>query len=362
MGEISENDWELQKILGQGQQVLLPAGVRLDQALAQVLPFSRSEITRFLKAPCLAPLKQPSELRSWQAEIAALTGKLEEQQLPAASILQEQRQLALAYWSWCARKPSYKSDKDELYFFLPPLAALDNYFLQAEYLPLNIIYEDEYLLVLDKEKGIVVHPAAGNWHHTLLQGVLYYLQNKEGDNVKPYLVHRIDKDTSGLLILAKTKAAQSRLQADLQVHAVKRIYRALAEGVFSESKFKIQGALGRDSRNPLRKAIVPDGKQAVTHITLLKQYVNCAYVEASLETGRTHQIRAHLAALQHPLVGDVLYGAKKFPAAVKLPAGQCLHACKLEFTHPITLEKMAFLSPLPAYFNSALQLAENGII
>lgn len=341
-----------------GKLVELESNERLDVALQKALPFSRSEIQTFIKQPCLALIEDSKLLAELQQYIAdelqtndfAYLQSIEIQARQQALVSKFQSKLQLKTY-----KSSFKSKQALNFYCLPPANLSTLYQAEAEAMPLNIVYEDAYLLVIDKPKGMVVHPAAGNWHGTLLNGLLYYL-----NDTHPYLVHRIDKDTSGLLVVAKSIEVQQILQAELKKHAIQRTYQALAWGQISEEKFTIKGAIARDPANPLRKTIEATGKQAVTHAKLLEQFANFAYLELQLETGRTHQIRVHLAALDHPLIGDILYGGAELPD--KASNGQCLHAVKLSFIHPVTKQKLEFSSPLPPYFQDLLDLARQGKI
>lgn len=341
-----------------GKLVALKPNERLDVALQRALPFSRSEIQTFMQQPCIALLDKPTLLTELQQYIDnelqtndfAYLQNSEIQARQQALLSEFQGEIQLKIY-----KSSFKSKQALNFYCLPPANLSTLYQAEAEEIPLNIVYEDKYLLVINKPKGMVVHPAAGNWHGTLLNGLLYYLKDTH-----PYLVHRIDKDTSGLLVVAKTLEIQHVLQAELRKHSIQRTYQALAWGQISEEKFTIKGAIARDPSNPLRKRIEVSGKAAVTHAKLLEQFANFAYLELQLETGRTHQIRVHLAALAHPLVGDILYGGAELPD--KATNGQCLHAVKLSFIHPVTKQLLEFSSPLPPYFQDLLDLARQGKI
>ncbi len=339
-----------------GKIVQVEANQRLDQALQQFLPFSRSEIQAFLKKACLALLTTSdlaNRLREWQLEVSS---DVEFSSLNMSEIDNYRANLMASFGAelqFKAYKAGLKLKTTSSFLCLAPANLALTYQAEPGKMELNIVYEDDYLLVIDKPKGMVVHPAAGNWQGTLLNGLLYYLQPH-----KAFLVHRIDKDTSGLLVVAKSLQVQQSLQQTLQKHAIKRTYLALAWGKMSEQKFTIKGALARDPANPLKRALVPGGKLAITHAELLEQFARFAYLQLELETGRTHQIRVHLAALDHPLVGDTLYGGESL--AEQTEKGQCLHAVKLSFEHPVTKQFMEFKSPLPAYFQHLLALARQG--
>lgn len=214
-------------------------------------------------------------------------------------------------------------------------------------LNLDIIYEDEDVAVVNKPKGMVVHPACGNYENTLVNGLLYELDDLAGINgvIRPGIVHRIDKDTSGLLMIAKNDESSLCLTGQLKEHKCKREYRAIVHGVISVDKGKINAPIGRDKINRKKMAVVEDGKQAITNFTVLERFKNYTYVSCILETGRTHQIRVHFSYIGYPLVGDPLYGKR----SDKDKDGQYLHAKTLGFVHPRTKEWMEFDSPIPEY-------------
>ena len=241
---------------------------------------------------------------------------------------------------------------DEIEIDIPaprPLAA------EAEDIPLDIVYEDEHLIVVNKPRGMVVHPAAGNYTGTLVNALLHRCRGQLsgiGGVERPGIVHRLDKDTSGLIVAAKTDAAHRRLSAMLQKHDVARVYHAVVEGHLREPAGTVDKPLGRDPAD--RKRISTRAKRprsAVTHYRVLAEYPRHSYVECRLETGRTHQIRVHLASLGHPVAGDTVYGGK--PAAGL--SGQCLHAKELHFRHPITGEMMDLVTDLPEAFARFLE-------
>jgi len=222
----------------------------------------------------------------------------------------------------------------------------------AEAMELPIIYEDEHILVINKPAGLVVHPAAGNWSGTLLNGLLHY-HPPLARIPRAGIVHRLDKETSGLMVVAKTIAAQTDLVRQLQARSVSRIYRAIANGEVP-CDGKIDTHIGRDPHNRMRMAVVKfGGKQAVTHIRILERYPSHTYIECRLETGRTHQIRVHMREAHHPLAGDPLYGdpRHKMPeevsASVKALARQALHAYKLSLVHPATGKQMSWSARIP---------------
>ena len=224
-----------------------------------------------------------------------------------------------------------------------------------EDIPIDIIYEDEDVIVVEKPRGMVVHPAIGNPSGTLVNAIMYHcgdsLSSINGA-IRPGLVHRIEKDTSGLLMIAKNDSAHESLAAQLKEHSVTREYIALVFDNIKKDKLTIDAPIGRDDINRLRKAVNGIGsRDAVTHIRVLKRYGKYTLVAARLETGRTHQIRLHMASITHPLVGDPLYGPKKQPFGLN---GQLLHARLLGFIHPRTGEYMEFSSEIPEYFQEVL--------
>jgi 23S rRNA pseudouridine1911/1915/1917 synthase len=218
-------------------------------------------------------------------------------------------------------------------------------------IPLEIVFEDDTLLVVNKPAGLVSHPAHGSVDGTLVNALLAHAHALPGDPVRGGLVHRLDRDTSGLLLVAKTEAALTTLGRAMQKRYIKREYRGLVEGIPREAEGTIRGALGRDARNRMRYAIRTDGKPSITHYAVREPLRNAAELTFRLETGRTHQIRVHLAALGHPLINDPLYGRPD--SRLALP-GQALHAWKLEFKHPVTKEILSFAVEPPADYLAAL--------
>ncbi|HIV24211.1 MAG TPA: RluA family pseudouridine synthase [Candidatus Scatomonas pullistercoris] len=227
-----------------------------------------------------------------------------------------------------------------------------------ENIPLEILYEDTDILVVNKPKDMVVHPAAGHYEHTLVNALLYHCRGSlSGINgvLRPGIVHRIDKDTTGALVICKNDAAHRSLADQLAVHSITRRYRAIAHGHFKEDAFTVRGDIGRHPTDRKKMAVnVKNGKPAVTHVTVLQRLRGFSYIECRLETGRTHQIRAHLASIGHPILGDSLYGPKKCP--VPNLQGQVLHAMVLGFLHPRTGEYLEFTAPLPPYFERLLKI------
>lgn len=227
--------------------------------------------------------------------------------------------------------------------------------VSAEEMNLDIVYEDEDVLVVNKEKGIVVHPAPGNYTGTLVNGILHHCSDLSGINgvIRPGIVHRIDKDTSGILVIAKNDEAHNDLAAQFKKHSIKREYYALVEGKFSNVKGTVNKPISRDKKERIKMAINSDGKRAVTHYEVLEQYdKGVSLVKCTLETGRTHQIRVHMSSIGHPLVGDLVYGYKRQKFNIE---GQALHAKTLGFIHPRTKEYMEFTSELPYYFKELLE-------
>ena len=228
-------------------------------------------------------------------------------------------------------------------------------------IPLDIIYEDNDLLVVNKPKGMVVHPAAGNPDGTLVNALLYHCGDSLsgiGGVVRPGIVHRIDKDTSGLLMVAKNDTAHLKLSEQIKEHSFTREYEAVIIGHLKEQKGSIDAPIGR-SKNDRKKMAVTElnSKNAVTRYEVLEEYPGFSYVRLRLETGRTHQIRVHMAYLGHPLAGDGVYGGRN--AERILEGGQCLHARKIGFIHPTTGKYMEFTSPLPEYFTKFLEKLRN---
>lgn len=225
-----------------------------------------------------------------------------------------------------------------------------------EEIPLSVLYEDKDLLVVDKPKGMVVHPSAGHYAGTLVNGLLWHCQGSlSGINgvLRPGIVHRIDKDTTGALLVCKTDLAHRELAEQLKAHTITRRYRAIVHGRMPDSEGTIEGPIGRHPTERKKMAINrQNGKPAVTHYRVLEEFTNYSYVECRLETGRTHQIRVHMSSIGHPLLGDMVYGPRKCP--VPGLEGQTLHAMILGFVHPSTGEYMEFAAPLPDYFEKLL--------
>lgn len=250
-------------------------------------------------------------------------------------------------------KANYKVQSgDYVSLQLPDLSEPD---ILPEDIPLDILYEDEDVLVVNKPKGMVVHPSAGHTSGTLVNAVLFHCkEHLSGINgvMRPGIVHRIDKDTTGALLVCKNDAAHHNIAEQLKEHTIKRRYRAIVQGNIREDEGTVEGAIGRHPTDRKKMAIhVKNGKPAVTHYKVLERFGNATYVECRLETGRTHQIRVHMTSIGHPLLGDEVYGSGKNPYHLQ---GQTLHAQVLGFIHPRTGEYMEFCAPLPEYFEQLL--------
>lgn len=241
---------------------------------------------------------------------------------------------------------------DEIRLTLPDPEPLD---VVAQNIPLDIVYEDADVVVVNKPVGMVVHPAAGHPDGTLVNALLYHCgASLSGINgtLRPGIVHRIDRDTSGLIIVAKNDAAHLSLAEQLQDHTLARTYECVTVGHLKEDSGTVDAPISRSASDRKKMAVVAGGKRAVTHWRVLERYNGYTRVECQLETGRTHQIRVHMAYIHHPLLGDTVYGSKKpYPGL----AGQCLHAKKLRFLHPSTHELVEVECPLPAYFTAVTE-------
>ena len=253
-------------------------------------------------------------------------------------------------------------ENDVVSLTLPPVKEVET---APEDIPLEIIYEDEDIAVINKPKGMVVHPAAGNEDGTLVNALLFHMGDRLsgiGGERRPGIVHRIDKDTSGLLVIAKNDFAHNILSDGLKSHSIDREYMALAVGNFKNDGDTVNKPIGRNPRDRKKMAIVADGREAITHYKVEKRFDGFTLLSVKLETGRTHQIRVHLSSVGHPLAGDTVYGGgnTKFERQNKeLLAGQALHAYRLTLTHPRTNEEMTFECPLPEWFCEILNKLEN---
>lgn len=252
-------------------------------------------------------------------------------------------------------KANYRCQKgDVITWSIPVRKTLT---IEAENIPLDIVYEDANILVINKQKGLVVHPSPGHTNGTLVNALLYYgtpLSQTNGKE-RPGIVHRLDKDTSGLLVVAKNDEAHQQLTEQLKDHTMVRHYEALVHGEIAHEKGIIDAPVGRDPNNRQRMAVVDDGKYAVTHFHVMETFPDFSYVACELETGRTHQIRVHMKYIKHPVVGDQKYGPRK---TFDLN-GQVLHARKIGFNHPKTMEWVEFETILPDYFQGAIERIKN---
>jgi len=254
------------------------------------------------------------------------------------------------------KKSNYKlRENDEVTFVVPDPVELD---VVAEDIPLDILYEDSDVIIINKPQGMVVHPASGVHSGTLVNALLGHCTDLSGINgvSRPGIVHRIDKDTSGVLIIAKNDNAHNKLAEQFKDHSMTRAYIALTEGVIKNDEGTIEANLGRHPVEKIKMAVVKDGRHAVTHYKVLERYKSNTLVECRLETGRTHQIRVHMAHIGHPLVGDPVYGYKKQRFSLE---GQMLHAKVLGFIHPTTGEYMEFESKIPEYFQRVINILRN---
>lgn len=243
----------------------------------------------------------------------------------------------------------------EIVVTLPDEAPLD---VPAQDIPVDIVYQDADLAVINKQQGLTVHPANGVNTGTLVNALLYNIKDLSGINgvLRPGIVHRLDKDTSGLLVVAKNDAAHVELQRQIQCKECRRIYLALLEGNVKQDNGIIDKPIGRSKSDRKKMDIVPNGRNAVTHYEVLERYGAYTLVRFELKTGRTHQIRVHAKYMGHPVVGDRTYGYKNCRFNLD---GQLLHAWRLQFTHPVTGESMSFTAPLPDYFEKVLTILRN---
>ncbi len=251
-------------------------------------------------------------------------------------------------------KASYKvSTDDEVVFELPEAVEPD---IQAENIPLDVLYEDKDVIVVNKPKGMVVHPAAGHYSGTLVNALMYHCGGElSGINgvMRPGIVHRIDMDTTGSLIICKNDAAHNSIAEQLKEHSINRVYHAICYGDVKEDEGVIDKPIGRHPVDRKKMAINVNGKRAVTHYKVLKRFGKYTYISCKLETGRTHQIRVHMAGIGHPLLGDEVYSSRNCPFKLQ---GQCLHAMTLGFVHPKTKEYVEVNAPLPDYFSRLLDV------
>lgn len=251
-------------------------------------------------------------------------------------------------------KASYRmEEQDQVTIDLPELKEPE---IEAENIPLDILYEDSDLLMVNKPKGMVVHPSAGHNSGTLVNAVMYHCKGElSGINgvMRPGIVHRIDKDTTGVLVICKNDYAHNHVAEQLKVHSITRKYRAIVNGVIREDEGVVDAPIGRHPTERKKMAVnEKNGKRAVTHYRVLERFANHTYIECQLETGRTHQIRVHMASLHHPVLGDTVYGPEKNPYHLE---GQTLHAQVLGLIHPSTGEYIEVEAPLPEYFQKLLK-------
>ena len=251
-------------------------------------------------------------------------------------------------------KSSYRCKADDLVEITFPETKLPE--ILPQNIPIDVLYEDADVLVVNKPKDMVVHPACGHYSNTLVNAVLYHCRDSlSGINgeLRPGIVHRIDKDTTGSLVICKNDSAHIFLAEQIKEHSVNRTYRGILVGKNIPTSGTADKPIGRDPKDRKKMAVnEKNGKSAVTHYKILSEYNGYAYAEFKLETGRTHQIRVHMASLGYPLLGDPLYGPKKCPFKLQ---GQCLHAYLLGFVHPSAKEYMEFIAPIPGYFDQLLK-------
>ena len=251
-------------------------------------------------------------------------------------------------------KASYQVDEGDVISLDIPEAVEPE--IEPENMDLDILYEDQDVILVNKPKGMVVHPAAGHYSHTLVNGLMHHCKDQlSGINgvMRPGIVHRIDMDTTGVIIACKNDMAHNSIAAQLKEHSITRRYQAIVHGVLKDDAGTVEGPIGRHPTDRKKMSInYNNGKSAVTHYKVLKRFRQYTHVECRLETGRTHQIRVHMASIGHPLLGDLVYGPGKCP----IPGlqGQTLHAGVLGFIHPRTGEYMEFTAPLPEYFAKLL--------
>ena len=255
------------------------------------------------------------------------------------------------------QKASYKvMEKDEIKIEEIEAKTID---LKPQNIPLDIIYEDDDIIVINKQKGLVVHPANGNPDGTLVNAVMALCKDSLsgiGGELRPGIVHRLDKDTSGLIIVAKNDKAHLNLSNQIKNREVKKTYIALVRGVIKENEATINMPIARSTKDRKKMAVSKDGKEAITHFKVIKRYDKYTLIEVKIETGRTHQIRVHMSQIGYPIVGDVVYSNGKNPFGV---VGQMLHSSKLTFKHPITNKEINLEAPLPEYFVEVLNKLDN---
>jgi len=230
--------------------------------------------------------------------------------------------------------------------------------IKPQEIPLDVIYEDQDIIVINKQKGLVVHPGNGNPDNTLVNGIMSKCKGSLsgiGGKIRPGIVHRLDKDTSGLIIVAKNDIAHIELSEQMKKHEIKKTYIALVRGVIEENEATIKMPIARSTKNRIKMAVSKNGKEAITHFKVLKRYEKYTLLELNIETGRTHQIRVHMTEIGHPVVGDMIYSNGKNEFNIE---GQMLHAKKLEFLHPINKNQIKLEAPLPQYFENILHVLD----
>ena len=293
---------------------------------------------------------QPNKEDAGQRVDAWLAAQMEDMTRSAAQRLLEEGRITV---NGKAAAKNYKlTGGERVEVELPEPVPID---VVAQAIPLDVVYEDEDVIVVNKAKGMVVHPAPGHSDGTLVNALLHHCGaslSGIGGELRPGIVHRIDRDTSGLIIAAKNDFAHQKLAAQLQDHSLARVYRCIVTGSFREDSGTVEAPIGRHPNDRKKMAVVRDGREAVTHWQVLERYNGFTYVECRLKTGRTHQIRVHMAHLGRPILGDTVYGNKK---AVPGLQGQCLHAVGLRFLHPRTEQEVELWCDLPEEFAQQLE-------
>ncbi len=281
----------------------------------------------------------------------------------AAKLIEDE----LATVNGMAQPKKYAVKSGDIIDFTPP--EVKEAEALPENIPLDVVYEDDYIIVINKPSGMVVHPAPGNYSGTLVNALLYHCKDSlsgVGGVMRPGIVHRIDKDTSGLLVVAKCDEAHNALSEELKYHGIVREYRALVCGGFKDDTGTVDYPIGRHPVDRKKMAVITSGdhtaREAITHYEVLERFGGISYLALKLETGRTHQIRVHMSYIGHPLLGDDVYAKNKTQFEKKHPSlfsGQALHAKRLTLTHPITKERMTFECDLPKEFDKALEILRN---
>ena len=282
---------------------------------------------------------------------AYIANEMEELSRMAVKRLVEENQIKLN--GKIVTKISYKVQKDdEIEVNIPEIKQVD---LKAQDIPVEVVYEDSDIIVVNKPKGLVVHPANGNWDGTLVNAIMSICKDSLsgiGGEIRPGIVHRLDKDTSGLLIIAKNDKAHIQMSEQIKNREVKKIYYALVRGIVPENEATINMPIGRSNKDRKKMAVVKDGKEAITHFKVLKRFSKYTLLEVKIDTGRTHQIRVHLSEIGYPVVGDEVYSNGKNEFGIH---GQLLHAKSLDFKHPITGKQMHLEADIPDEFKNVLK-------